>query len=941
MKPRIGAAIALVLLATCSQEAREPGSADIESARVALGKSPPSEVANWQRAGASSTPEGRFLQALALDEARQLVVMFGGMIFDSFTYSGIPSQETWEWSAATGHWTLRTGTGPSPEARSGAALVYDSQRNRFVLFGGRAGSGFNLEDTWVWEPTTGAWTNVSTAGSRPSARSQHAMVYEKSTDKIFLFGGGRSDPYSPDGTNISVSLGDAWELDPETYVWTQLAVSNGPTPRHDMGAAWDAARGKVVIFGGMQTDIPNASGVPKQDTWEWDPTAATWTERTLPGDKPSQRYGHAMAFDGSRGQIVVFGGWDINSGGYLNDLWDLDPGSGAWTLRRTGTEGDGPSGRIFASMVALDATARLEVIGGAAPRYPDWWGGTGGIYAGPLPVYYGVVGTREVWELEPVSATFVDRTSPLDLPSERSNHAMAYNPSTGKTYVFGGYENMKGQALDDLWEWNGSTWALVPTKQRPPARGDAGLAYDPARESLILFGGSGYWGSSVYNDTWEWSQSRGWTQLKPFSNPDALFGHGMVTDTLRGKILLFGGISDKYWYAGPDAGPVPVPMKDPMRNEVWEWDGNQVTWTNRTPTASAQVPVPRQYPTLACDEARQKLFLFDGLNYGRSPDGSSSSFWEWDTSSAGWALRNPGDWLNNAYYTYAVYDPIRRREILFTDTANYTGGTNETWELDAKGPTWYVRTTANTPSARYYSAMAFDSARGVAVLFGGISNASGAVLNDTWEYKVTGWGNGTGCTAAFAASCASGNCVDGVCCDTAACTGPCQSCNVEGKEGTCVPVEAGTEVPGSCADGQACDGNGNCLSSNGQACASASTCASGFCVDGVCCDSACGGVCVSCAISGKAGQCSPYAAGSDPQNECGEGTGLCKSTCDGVGACVFPSTGQPCATCMVCDGAGNCSVYDPYCSFAGGGAGGGFGGSGGYTTARGGSGGYT
>ena len=45
MKPRNGAAIALVLLATCSEEAREPGSADIEPARAALGKSPPSKSA--------------------------------------------------------------------------------------------------------------------------------------------------------------------------------------------------------------------------------------------------------------------------------------------------------------------------------------------------------------------------------------------------------------------------------------------------------------------------------------------------------------------------------------------------------------------------------------------------------------------------------------------------------------------------------------------------------------------------------------------------------------------------------------------------------------------------------------------------------------------------------------------------------------------------------
>jgi MYXO-CTERM domain-containing protein len=166
---------------------------------------------------------------------------------------------------------------------------------------------------------------------------------------------------------------------------------------------------------------------------------------------------------------------------------------------------------------------------------------------------------------------------------------------------------------------------------------------------------------------------------------------------------------------------------------------------------------------------------------------------------------------------------------------------------------------------------------------------------------------------------------------------------VAGSEGTCVAAKAGTIVAGSCSGSQACDGNGNCLSGNGQACTAAATCASGFCADGVCCNSACTGTCASCNLPGQAGKCSPYAAGTDPQNECGKGTGVCKSTCDGVGSCAFPQAAVPCASCTVCNGQGTCSQYDPYCAFTGGagGSGGNFGGSGGYTTSRGGSGGFT
>jgi hypothetical protein len=525
---------------------------------------------------------------------------------------------------------------------------------------------------------------------------------------------------------------------------------------------------------------------------------------------------------------------------------------------------------------------------------------------------------------------------------------MAYYPPTGQIYVFGGYDSM-GNVLDDLWAWNGQTWAEVPAAIRPSARADAALAYDPARKSLILFGGTSYYGKSVNNDTWEWTSAGTWKQLFPTTSPDALYTHAMVTDTTRSKILLFGGLSSYYFYGsgGISGGSS---YKNSLRNDVWEWDGSNATWTNRTPAASTTTPSARQYPVLAYDEGRQKMFLLDGPIYSSTYATSTSTFWEWDPISAGWALRDPGDALNYGGSLFVTYDSIRRREVMLTNVYDSNTGFIQTWELNAKGPTWYIRALQNTPSSRNYAAMAFDSGRGVAVLFGG--NVNGTYSDETWEYQVTGLGLGEGCTSAFASTCASGNCVDGVCCESATCSGLCKSCNVAGSEGTCVLAQAGSEVSGSCSNGKACDGSGNCKNSNGQACTSEVMCASNYCVDGVCCDGACAGTCVSCNLAGRTGQCSPYPAGTDPQSECGKGTGVCKSTCDGVGSCAFPQSAVACDTCMTCDGAGTCSMKTTVCSSGGTGgywgsggyASGGRGGSGGYTSGsggRGGSGGYT
>jgi hypothetical protein len=507
---------------------------------------------------------------------------------------------------------------------------------------------------------------------------------------------------------------------------------------------------------------------------------------------------------------------------------------------------------------------------------------------------------------------------------------MAFCPATGKTYVFGGQDST-GQMLDDLWEWDGSAWLEVKGDVRPAARGDTAMAYDPSRKSLILFGGTSEPGvvpgggylvgdTPALGDTWEWQGgTRQWNQLHPMASPGDLFGHGMVTDMGHAKVLLF-----------RDAN-----------NAVWEWDGSKATWTNRTPVSLSVAPdsdspgyVLATAPYLTFDEGLQKIFLFGGAS-NWSGTKSNSVFWEWDSVTAGWAFRDSGDVVDfgsapggegSPPFPVFAYDSLRRRQVTAAYATGSTGAITsiKTWELDAKNSTWYLRTLPTGPTMATAPTMVFDSQRGVMVLFGGSfpidlsdpnfsdSDWSNAGVSQTWEYKVKNLGNGEVCTAATASTCASGFCVEGVCCSIAACSGACESCAVASHEGTCVQAAAGTEVPGSCSDGQACDGSGSCKSKNGIACSSATACASGFCVDGVCCENACDGKCVSCNQASLVGKCSAYVAGSDPENDCGRGHPLCRSTCNGAGACDYPLYGTPCGSVELCDGAGLC--FDPNAS---------------------------
>ena len=71
----------------------------------------------------------------------------------------------------------------------------------------------------------------------------------------------------------------------------------------------------------------------------------------------------------------------------------------------------------------------------------------------------------------------------------------------------------------------------------------------------------------------------------------------------------------------------------------------------------------------------------------------------------------------------------------------------------------------------------------------------------------------TGLACGIDADCHSGSCVDGVCCGSA-CTGLCEACSAakkgHGIDGTCEPIQSGTDPDDECAGLQFCDGLGAC-----------------------------------------------------------------------------------------------------------------------------------
>src|SRR4029077_1440766 len=92
--------------------------------------------------------------------------------------------------------------------------------------------------------------------------------------------------------------------------------------------AFDAARGRTVLFGG--TTVAPATAL--NDTWEWDGTQ--WTQ-ALPVASPAARSGHALGYDQARARTLLFGG--TTGAALQGDTWEWD--GTAWTQ----TASTGPS----------------------------------------------------------------------------------------------------------------------------------------------------------------------------------------------------------------------------------------------------------------------------------------------------------------------------------------------------------------------------------------------------------------------------------------------------------------------------------------------------------------------------------------------------------------------------------------------------------------------
>jgi cysteine-rich repeat protein len=437
---------------------------------------------NWTKITATSPPTARQRHAMAFDAAHGTIIVTGG-----WDATNTNLADTWVYDPTTTTWTQ---SASAVSARHDANMAYDSVRQRVVLFGGHLGSVTAFNDTYEWDGTS--WTAKSPT-TKPTGRADHAMTYDTNRQRIVLYAGRVSQ-------NGSV-LTDVWEWDGTN--WAERVPKMSPDARSNAAMAYDAARGRLVMFGGEDT-----AGTTFSDTWEFD--GKYWTKMS-PATVPAGRTLHTMTYDATRKQIVMFGGVHFCCTPQLDELWTWDgtnwtqiPKAGAW-----------PSARYGAALVSDDARGDLILYGGFDSNNTytttTWkWNGS-------------------VWT----------QLFPATTPQGMTGHG-TYDAARQRIIVQGGI----GAATIFTYEWTGTNWQFVSSNT--PSAVDGAFAYNPARGSSLYFGGT--LNNADIDETWEWNGGF-WNQLLPPVAPTGREASAIAYDALHGEIVMFGGVptNDETW----------------------------------------------------------------------------------------------------------------------------------------------------------------------------------------------------------------------------------------------------------------------------------------------------------------------------------------------------------------------------------------------------------
>ena len=298
---------------------------------------------------------------------------------------------------------------------------------------------------------------------------------------------------------------------------------------------------------------------------------------------------HELVTDPQGGVLLVNGHPEDATDPGPVELWRWDGEQWAAVT----PEGAVPSARNFAA-VAMDPERDVLLLHGGLT--PD-----------------GVSDETWTWDGEAWSLV----ASGSDGPGPRSAPSMAYDGASGRVLLYGGDDGTTQH--NDTWAWAGAAWERVAAEGPTPVRWPAFMEYDPASESVVLYGGHQVVDEAApiaVGDTWVWAGDR-WRAARGAGQPGPLLNANGVAHPTHG-LLLVGGADA----ASEETGRA--------------WTRGDSTWE----ALPADVVPARQAFGLAYDEERDVVVLTGGIVEPGSTE-RHQDVWEWSGDPATPAVEVP------------------------------------------------------------------------------------------------------------------------------------------------------------------------------------------------------------------------------------------------------------------------------------------------------------
>lgn len=461
------------------------------------------------------------------------LIIWGGIVPAS--NNGAPPMEAYmainrglRYNPTTGVWTP-VSTAGAPQARFGHSAVWTG--TEMIVWGGQTKAGMNppqvLASGGRYNPATNTWSsmmaNVDSTGAPPGMpgisdpRQGHLAVWTGS--EMLVWGGSSS----------SMSLGMApgppvplpgRRYNPATNTWSTMA--NTP-PEVGSAMSYSAVwTGSEMIVWGFQAQ----GGSQAPFAGRYSPGANAWaTLPRIPGDPVVAMLGATVAWTGS--EMIVWGGYDPGSMTYLNTGYRFNPSTSSWS-----------------SATTIGAPA------GRSGHYATWngtemvvWGGKGGA-SGPPPATTPVYSDGGRYNPSTNSWQSISAT---DAPPFRGYGSVT--AGGGKLIVWAGMQtgDMAGMANKfvkhgGVYTFATSTWSALNNGSPAPRFGHTVVW---TGTEMIVWGGAASTMSVVgldatFNDGARFNPSTGvWTPLATAGAPSGRYGHTAVwTGT---EMIVWGG----------------------------------------------------------------------------------------------------------------------------------------------------------------------------------------------------------------------------------------------------------------------------------------------------------------------------------------------------------------------------------------------------------------